>query len=326
MSRVIKFPLFTRKLVRRVFYRAGVEVLRVEHAELLRKQRAALLRAATETDTRAFNSAVPAEGIVFSKDRPVQLEGLLRSYFLHAANPAPLYVLWRAGTPALSRAYNEVESLYATRKVTFIRETSFRPDLLRTLERLVSTRMFFLVDDILFLRPVDFAEIAHIDPRSELLSLRLAPSLTYCYTRNRPLTAPRSMIRKGKGFTWRWQDGELDWGYPQSIDGNVFDTAEMTCLARSLDFKAPNTLEMGLGKYADLLGARPGRCYAQPRLVNIPANRVQNEILNRSGGITIESLLEHWNEGLRIDVESYSGVETVSVHQALPLRFTRRES
>jgi hypothetical protein len=59
-------------------------------------------------------------------------------------------------------------------------------------------------------------------------------------------------------------------------------------------------------------------------MFNIPLNRVQNENDNISGDISPEELLKRWNEGLTLDFETLSGIETQSVHKEVPVKFSTR--
>jgi hypothetical protein len=92
-----------------------------------------------------------------------------------------------------------------------------------------------------------------------------------------------------------------------------------------LSFHSPNTLEDGVQKFRDLFDSRQGICYEQPRLVNLPLNRVQSDFDNRHGKITPEYLLARWSEGYAMNVRSLEGVQTNSVHMDLDVAFVQRE-
>src|SRR5258705_11456418 len=49
------------------------------------------------------------EGIVFSKDRALQLHALLSSYFLYVKNPVRLYVLYKTSNERHDRSYEELK-------------------------------------------------------------------------------------------------------------------------------------------------------------------------------------------------------------------------
>ena len=58
------------------------------------------------------------------------------------------------------------------------------------------------------------------------------------------------------------------------------------------------------------------------RLVNVPANVVQNDIKNIHGNLTAEQALKYWKQGKRIQVENLYGMEIESVHQLVNYHFS----
>ena len=62
------------------------------------------------------------EGIVFSKDRAMQLHGLLSSYFAQVKNPVKLYILYTTSHARHAESYKELERLFADKKIVFITE------------------------------------------------------------------------------------------------------------------------------------------------------------------------------------------------------------
>jgi hypothetical protein len=126
-------------------------------------------------------------------------------------------------------------------------------------------------------------------------------------------------------FSWKWQDGESDWGYPLSVDGNLFLRNEMLFLFESLQFSSPNTLEAAMQIFAELYIQRQGICFDLPRLVNIPCNVVQRDFANRHGVLSALDLLKKWQNGLAIDIAPLENLRAESVHVDHELIFMKRE-
>lgn len=269
-----------------------------------------------------------ATGIVFSKDRPLQLHALLTSY-LHHCRPAPhLDVLYIASTPGYEQAYQELAQTCAGAPICLHREQGFAADVRRLLGAHDAQGVFFLVDDIVFLRPVDFAVLSAWPLGPYMPSLRLAPQITWNWLWDRPVQVPplRLLDARGGLHTWRYADavGMMDWNFPVSLDGDVFVRAELEEMIRHVGFVAPNSFEHALTVYLSTLRRRSGLCFDQPRLVNLPLNRVQKEIANRAGEVAPELLLEHWQRGLMLDVAALYDAPTTSVHAPLPVAFRPR--
>ncbi|MDT8447092.1 MAG: hypothetical protein RRB13_09415 [bacterium] len=262
-------------------------------------------------------------GVVFSFDRALQLFALLESYFLQAQDPAPLSVLFRASSKAHQGAYAEVRRLCKDWPVTFVEEYAFRSDLLDLLAALEATRVFFLVDDILFTQEFDFTEALKQDPKEAVFSLRHGAQLDFHYMLGLPMQRP-PLQEEGGFIRWRWRQGEYDWGYPLSVDGHIFDTREFLAQCRMIPFKAPNSLEHGLQIFWPLFADRAGVAYATSRQVNVPYNKVQQEFANKAGALDPEKMLAYWNQGQKLDVAAWKGYANRGVHEDLPLKLTER--
>lgn len=265
-------------------------------------------------------------GIAFSKDRPLQLHALLRSY-LHHCRPAPrLEVVYRASNHAYESAYEEVKAAFAHADIGWRREVNFAADVRDLIASAHTQGLFFLVDDIVFIRPVDYTALSAFPLERYIPSLRLAPHITYSYFADRPL-APVDFAVAGEGGalrTWRYGAGSGEWSFPVSLDGNVFLREEVAAMAACITFTSPNSLEAALRQFLPALHFRDGVCFERARLVNLPLNRVQREVISRAGDLHADLLLDHWQRGLGMDIEALYDVETSSVHAELPVRFVPR--
>ena len=211
----------------------------------------------------------------------------------------------------------------------FVREERCRDTLLEILAQVRQPKLFFLVDDDIFIRDVNMAEFTSINPLEYVPSLRLAPHLNYSYTMKMPQQPP--LLEKSKKYgdmlTWAWGSAGNEWNYPFSVEGHLFDTAEVVMMTRSSPFKAPNTYEGVLAGFGAVCANRPGLCYASARLFNIPANKVQTENVNHAGevfSVTPEEFLNRWNSGQQIDVSAFTNFTPTSPHQEVPFTFTPR--
>jgi hypothetical protein len=177
-----------------------------------------------------------------------------------------------------------------------------------------------------FTREVDIAAFAALDPLVTVPCLRLAPTLSYCYTSQMAQMPPRFTAFDGAedmmAFAWGEQGNE--WDYPLSVDGNLFDTAEMTVMSRVLPYKAPNTYEGALMRFAPVFRKRTGLCFARPKLMNVPCNKVQDEVANKAGDVSPEFLLAKWKEGLMINPLPFADYPNVGPHEEVRFSFGKR--
>lgn len=340
--------VLAKKLVNTVLKPFGVRLEALSATSIRERKRRvseALIKALTTPYTGPGKNQ--AEGIVFSMDRAMQLHALLGSYLESAKHPAKLHILYRATTEAHDKCYQEVLRTYSyLSDINFVSQKSratFRAQLLAIIAKISAERIFFLVDDDLFIEPFDLGQIAAIDTRYAVPSLRMGANLSGSYTLQEEQPLPRlsrwsgeysgaapQAVSPGTGdgnddlLAWSWEGGLYDWAYPLSVDGHFFTTTEIAALAEHTEFNSPNTFEGNLQAYTDFFGHRLGICYRKSRMVNIPINKVQTDNDNLHGEIHQDELLAKWNEGLRIDYGALRGALNKSAHEELAITFAKR--
>jgi hypothetical protein len=256
--------------------------------------------------------------IIFSKDRACQLELLLRS--MRRFYRVPVSVLWTESSHDYLRGYRRLMN-YASPLVSWHKEKDFKADLLRLVDPAVRLTMF-LCDDDVFKEPFEYnGELGN--PDVLCLSLRLQPGLTHCYPQNCdnviPEIAADGTFRWGRR-KWLWYRGiPGDYGYPMSLDGHVFRTADILPLLHRLDYTNPNTLELQLSLYP--AWNRPlMACLPRSPVMNIPVNVVQSSWENRHGRISAAELNEKFLSGRIIDTKNIYGIQNMSCHQEVELK------
>lgn len=331
----------------RDFYAAGPRFLgRLRHRAVSRffdlftipltkkKRREKAFQAFEECRSRWTKIEKPSsvECVIFSRDRALQLHGLLKTMQEQVLPAIPVHVLYFTSSPAHQEAYSDVAAIFENKNVRFMRQnnaSSFKRDLMKILFSMTCDMLFFLVDDILFTRPVSLPDIISFDPDEFVPSLRMGQNLTRCYVLQMPQPQP-AFFPVGENSSdkiiWRWSDGTLDWNYPLSVDGHFFARREITAMASLLAFSAPNSFEDQLQIFKPLFERRYGVGYRTSRMVNIPCNRVQQEINNISGSMHPDELLSKWRDGYQIDYRKLYGINNESAHQELPLTLIRRVS
>lgn len=252
-------------------------------------------------------------GIIFSMDRPLQLNALLESYFEFCDNPEPLVVLFKSSSGKFDKGYDDVIYIFEkTHQVTFIRENDFKDDLLNILKTTKTYFLFFLVDDNLFLSNFnlnDYYQYCNFN----IFSMRMGKNIIYSYTHDLTLDLPK--FKNLNGFlSWKWQNGGYEWGYPFSVDGNIYITEMVLKMAKSINFKGPNSFEAQMNRFRFVFYFIPGLCLNKSLLVNLNLNRVQNEISNKAGEISTSDLLKAWDEGYKIEYSEYKNGNFNSCH------------
>jgi hypothetical protein len=232
-----------------------------------------------------------------------------------------LTVLYTCSDVSFCAGYNEISVQWP--KVRFVKENKFKESLIGLLKSSLSGRIFFLVDDIIFTHPFVLSDFNRFSLDQYVPSLRLGRNITYSLLRRKELILPEISELNGLIF-WKWNKKNSYWSYPLSVDGHIFDKNELIFMMSSLEFQAPNSLELGLQLFLPTFRKRKGLAYPHSVMVNIPWNMVQKEIDNFHGNITAEYLLGVWNNGLKIDISSFHLCNNQSGHQEFELEITQR--
>lgn len=214
--------------------------------------------------------------IIFSRDRPAQCSLLLQSL---RRGPGPhlfpkIIVLYKATDGNYQEGYDYAHDYWGA--VTWIPEGNFCNDvydILGTAERHVC----FLTDDDVFYRfrcvsPLP-GDALDKDPDLLTVSLRLGENTTYCYPMRSEQYFPTTTARSDL-HTYMWRGASHDFGYPASLDGNVWRTSDLDYLIGNRRFVNPNELEDVLVTRCKSAGRPLMACYRESSIVNIPANRV----------------------------------------------------
>lgn len=258
--------------------------------------------------------------IVFSKDRPLQIDLLLRTLKKYLTPPPEIHVLYRASNQAFQEAYGTVFAENAGLKINPKKEDSFRENLLEICKKSNSASVMFLVDDIVFIREINVKEITVLARNGYIVSTRLGLNITCAQTagmaeRALPvLTAIRGT--KSLFFSWVWAKANSGyWSLPTALDGNVLPLNELIPVLEATSFKAPNSLEAAIGQYRFLFKYSAGACYESPRIVNLPLNTVKSEDFNFPHmGICQNEMLETYKNGGRLDAEKFPHSQHNSCH------------
>lgn len=258
--------------------------------------------------------------IIFSLNRAAQLELLLRSMKKHFKefNNSKISILYKVSNEDFRKGYNLIPKY---ENITLIEERNFKGDLINILNPSISYTMF-LMDDNVFKE--DFSleddEVKYFKSNDNIisLSLRLHPNLTYCYPARINMNKPKLLFNKNI-INWRTETG--DYGYPMSLDGNLWRTNQILNLVHNLNYNNPNSLE-------SQMAFRPLNIpfimfYNKSKIINIPINKVQNFNNNVHGNISADYLNKLFLNNQKISMEGISNIDNISCHQEIKIKINK---
>ena len=259
--------------------------------------------------------------ILFSRNRACQLDAFLRSlkiFWKDWKDYTKISVIWAYEGEQFLTAYEKV--FKDNPDINFVDQTNknFKQVMIEQTDPNIPFMVQF-VDDIIFINPFTLKcpefETFKNESETTCLSLRVHPGLTYCYMRNTFMPSPH-WVSEGK---WAWLNLPGEFGYPYSQDGHIFRTEDLLPCIKEQPYSHPNALE---DKMTYFTVRRPFmRCFQKAKIINIPANRVGQNIYNRVGNVSAEFLNEQFLKELRIDIKPFYGLQTNAVHCELEYKW-----
>lgn len=273
--------------------------------------------------------------IIFSRDRPAQLDLLLRSMEAHApAFLTSVYVVTAASDLSFGEGYNILQH---ERDVSLIHETvsePFRDIVMNLLARGRSTKVAFFVDDDVIYRPLPIAHPSKwldLFPGVASFSLRLGTNTTECYPlRARQGTPPLRFIGDFVAWEWNLHTAAHDWAYPGSLDGHIYRRDDLLRWLDGAEFSNPNQLEEALMRGirredSELSPLTAMAAFVSSCVVGIPANSVsETHGSNRHGelfAVDPAALNELYLAGRRLSLPVIEGLgqQVNAAHVEMPL-------
>ena len=299
----------------------------VHRASIMKSRGQSTVRIAVPISSSISGSNGNTVGIVFSKDRAMQLDAVLRSFLHHCEDPTAisLKVLFAASTPLHKKQYELLSRDYPS--VEFVPERDFKADVVRLMT--ASHHVMFLVDDNIFVQ--DFSVEESVDAlkrnRDAIgVSLRLGRNTTYCYMLDKEQPLPEFVACGTRMLSCDWTQAQSDFGYPLELSSSLYRTSDVLPSLGTLQYRNPNTLELVLSGQAGIFKGKRRMllCYAESRTFCNPVNTVQEVFENRSGlqkGLSPESFAEDFQHGYRIDVGHFDGYKPTSCHEECMVQY-----
>lgn len=281
------------------------------------------------------------QAIIFSFNRPLQLETLIDSIFenIHNIN-LHITVIYNCTNDRLQKGYDivsikygekveflkeekntskyKIKDFFSLRNVkTFIKQktvrnpkTNFRDLVIYSVENNRSDYTVFFTDDSVLFQEFNFSQNIENFLDSDLMnnsfSLRLGKNVDDGYFRG---------VKKGNFMYWNFSDSPTrsHWGYRFSVDGHIYSYKAISYLVKKLIYANPNTMEPSIHEFAFKKGIlRYGMCSLDSCLIAFPLNEVNTVCPdNVHQQISIEMLNDRLIEGwhLNYDIPPKSDIE-----------------
>ena len=269
-------------------------------------------------------------GVIFSKDRAAQLHLALHSIQKNFSSLGSITVLYTATTEAFEEGYKLAQNHFPSQeRIDWVKQDDFQKDTTRIIESCEDYVCFFTDDDIVYKSVETSIEsiVNLFDKHLEIftLSLRLGGNT---YVQNiwtgQNCDLPKKTATIDEYVIWRWKDMSPwgNFGYPFSVDGHIFRSADILKIISQYKFETPNALEgRGMAFLEDMQQLMAS--YTHSCLVNTPLNIVGSSE-NRSGVHYGLSLEEFNTKYLNQEVPNLEGMDfsdIIACHQEVKVEF-----
>ena len=253
--------------------------------------------------------------IIFSRDRAMQLDALLRSIELYSLSSFNVIIQYSCSY-IHRNSYEKLKKNYI--KYEFIEESSFMNTLQSIVQSIQTSCLFFLVDDQVFIRPFNIMEILQKMKKNTFFSLRLGRCIIDFGIYHERLY-PIYKVLEGDFLIWKWRENiyQKDWGYQFSVDGTVYRTLDIIRAMMAITFKAPNSFEDNMNKVCFFRKDNVGISYFNPVVINLIINASRHEKAYEhfeSGEYTTDDMLKLWERGFSLSLDKIASIPFSATH------------
>ncbi len=252
------------------------------------------------------------EVIIFSYNRPLQLEALLDSLIIRLDKKINLNILFKFDKKNVCKAYRELIEKYSSHNnIKFIKENSpFKNaiiDLTKKIKKHHSNiNILFFVDDQILFRVINLDSLIKLSKYSLISTLRIGLNTKWSFNLNKRQSLEDYKYKQyGECILWRPQFKNDEISYVFSFDGSTIPLDLFDKFSKYLIFKGPNSLEtsMNYGSLIYKIFKQRISCLKEQSVVNIVISKVQNETINRGKFIDINNLIALFENNWKIKLD-----------------------
>jgi hypothetical protein len=272
--------------------------------------------------------------VIFSKDRAIQLDGLLKSLQENADSFFDrIAVLYRADRKEHIKSYELLKKEW--KNVHFFQENIFHNFRNLLLKKSLSSDFIFtcfMVDDNLLFKNIAAEKkkiYSSFKDDTAAFSLRLGLNCTYSHPANLHFQLKNFKISEDEFLKWDWREQDAgDFKYPLALDGHIFSTKKILPIIKAVSFNNPNSLESVLQHSLNQIPPCM-QSFKYSRLVGLPVNLVNSGGKNFYGKeyfYDTDELCAKYLDGWRIDIKKIDYENVNSAHCELKLEFIRKKN
>jgi len=265
--------------------------------------------------------------IIFSKNRAMQLELLLRSLKDNFHYPIrKIFILYTYTDEEYKTGYDIIKKMYQ-KPNWILQNKNFKNDMDSILNQIESKYLLCLSDDCVVIRSVVLDKLLKLYTSDVIvISMRTAKYITESYGASFKLGTAK-FIENNNYLKWKWidEDQRGDWGYPHGIDSNIYRTEIFKTIVLNGNYKNPPTIETLLQRYKDR-----NKPYMvsdiQSLIISVPVNTVRADGGCKHGDnpkYTTKALNKEFLNKLRISTGNVYNINNEYIHQLINFEFKK---
>lgn len=262
--------------------------------------------------------------LIPSRDRPPQLDLLLRSIKKYFHNVGKIFVLFKAEKDEFIEGYFQVAERYP--EVEFIPEINFSMQYKNIITEMMATDYYLgISDDCVFLQDTVIPDDFKLAKDEVALSLRMSTGNTYCQPGQFDMVPPHFLYYE-PFIQWEWaKAGRGDFSYTASPDSQIYNREYFIEQVNKSGMKTLRDLEIYMDNNRPI--DKPFMLsFKDLKLVSIAANTVWEggwELPNMH--VTTEELNKKWLDNYQISMDNISGLKPNACHIFLNYVFEKRK-
>lgn len=277
-----------------------------------------------------------ADMVIYSYNRPLQLEALLESIKKYVSGLNTTTIIYRSEEERFNNAYKQLSNKF--RDFNFVKQdkNNFKELVIKYAFKTSSQYIIFGVDDIIVKDYIELNKCIQALEETDAYGffLRLGKNITYSYMCNTKLEAPKG-VKLGKKignckfdqtiYAWQFKYGRADWGYCNCNDMTLYNKNKIVNSLQKINFNSPN-YEEPWSFLINEFKEEVGLCFENSKIINIPLNLVQTELPNNKhmNLYSVQELLQMFQNGWRIDIDKFYKFNNNSPHEDVKPNFIRR--
>tara|TARA_Y100001933_G_scaffold261727_1_gene317134 strand:- start:522 stop:1463 length:942 start_codon:yes stop_codon:yes gene_type:complete len=252
------------------------------------------------------------EVIIFSYNRPLQLDSLLDSLIKKFDKNIKVNILYKYDKLKICNSYKKlIENHRNNKNINFTKENlSFKKSIIDLTKKISknqkNTNILFFVDDQILFREINLKSLIRLTKYSAISTLRIGLNTKWSFNLNKKQSLDCYKYKEYEGsLIWSPQFKNDEISYVFSFDGSTIPLDLFKKFSKYLIFKGPNSLEtsMNYGSIVYKLFKQKISCFKKQSAVNIVLSMVQTETRNRGEFIDINKLTELFENNWKLKLD-----------------------